>query len=844
MSATVQLVAPLAGYVLALSEVPDPVFAQGLAGDGLAIDPTGEVLFAPCDGEVALLPAGRHALALRVAGAEVLMHVGIDTVQLADRGFELLVADGDRVVAGQPLLNLSLDVIARGARSAVTPIVLSPNTAVSITHRVAGRVVAPGDFLMELKVAAAGAASDASVDGGPVRRRQFVVAFDHGLHARPAALIVAALRTLSAAVTLEAHGRRANARSTVALMSLGVRAGELVEAVASGADAAAALAALQTLMPVAPAPHAVSMQPPPVARPQTPIVPLSGPQTLPGVIAARGFAVGVAVVLAAMDREVPERGAGVPAERAALQRALDGVRGALEQRRADASGAQREILEAHLALIADPELLERAQRALLEGYGAAFGYRQATRALAAQLDALEDPRFRERAADLRDLERQVLALLAGEDPQAGPALPQSAIVIAQEILPSQLLSLDATRLAGLVMASGGPTSHVAILAAARGLPAMVAMGEAVLSIGPGTSLVLDADAGQLLVNPPAEEVVAARTRLNARLARETQDMAHAHEPALTREGVRISVLCNLGGPHEVAAALAAGAEGCGLLRTEFLFLDRREPPGEEEQTAVYGALLAALSGRPLTIRTLDAGGDKPIPYLPLPHEDNPALGLRGLRTSLWRADLFQVQLRAILRAAQQGPCRILLPMVTERADLTQAREALATARRALGPGPLPPVGIMVETPSSALLAEELAGAVDFLSIGTNDLSQYTLAMDRLHPALAGRLDALHPAVLRLIRMTAVAAHRSAREVAVCGALASDPLAVPVLLGLGVRELSCVPAVIARIKALVRGVTVADCEALANAALKLDAAQAVRALARDWQAQRGLFAEVA
>jgi phosphoenolpyruvate-protein phosphotransferase len=843
MSATVQLVAPLAGYVLALGEVPDPVFAQGLAGDGLAIDPTGEVLFAPCDGEVALMPAGRHALTLRVAGAEVLMHVGIDTVQLADRGFELLVGDGERVVAGQPLLNLSLEVIARGARSAVTPIVLAPNTAVRITRRVTGRLVTPGDFLMELTVAAASAA-DRMVEDGPVRRQKFVAAFDHGLHARPAALIVAALKPQAAGVTLEAHGRSANARSTVALMSLGVRAGEVVEAVATGADAAAALAALQTLMPLAPAPRPVSMATPPVARPQIPIVPLSGPRTLPGVIAARGFAVGVAVVLAATDREVPERGAGVAAERAALQRALDGVRGALEQRQAGASGAQREILEAHLALISDPELLERAQRALLEGCSAAFGYRQASRALAAQLGALEDPRLRERAADLRDLERQVLAVLAGEDPRAGPALPQSAIVIAEEILPSQLLNLEAAKLAGLVMARGGPTSHVAILAAARGLPALVAMGEAVLSISPGTAVVLDADAGQLLVDPPAEEVAAARARLNGRLARQAQDLARAHEPALTREGVRVSVLGNLGGVNEVAAAVAAGAEGCGLLRTEFLFLDRREPPDEEEQTAVYGAVLAALSGRPLTIRTLDAGGDKPIPYLPLPHEDNPALGLRGLRTSLWRADLFQVQLRAILRASQKGPCRILLPMVTELADLTQARAALLTARRALGAGPAPPVGIMVETPASALLAAELAGAVEFLSIGTNDLSQYTLAMDRLHPALAGRLDALHPAVLRLIKMTTDAAQRSAREVAVCGALASDPFAVPVLLGLGVRELSCVPAVIPRIKALVRSVTVAECEALANAALKLTAAAAVRALARDWQAQRGLFAEVA
>jgi phosphoenolpyruvate-protein phosphotransferase len=838
MSGLIQLLAPLAGYVLALEEVPDPVFAQGLAGAGVAIDPTGEVLFAPAAGEVVLMPAGRHAVTLRLAGAEVLMHVGIDTVQLGDRGFELLVEDGAKVVAGTPLLKFSLDVIARGARSAVTPVVLSTATGASITRRVTGRVLAPGDFLMEVAVQAGAAPGVGALPTGTeVLRQSFVVAFSHGLHARPAALIAAALQPLNAAVTLSVPGRSANARSTVALMALGVRQGDVVMVAAAGPDAAAALQALQVLMPAAPAAPAA---PPQLARPAL----ASGSQVLPGVIAARGFALGVAVVLASADREVPTNAGDPATERLALQRALERVRIALTQRQLRATGVAREILDAHGVLIDDPELLQQAQLAISEGHGAAFGYRRASRSLAAQLTVLEDPRLRERAADLRDLERQVLAVLAGEEPPAALTLPEGAIVVAEEILPSQLLNLEADKLAGLVMAAGGPTSHVAILAAARGLPALVAMGAAVLQISPGTALVLDADAGQLLVNPEAAAVAAARSRLQARAARAMQDAAQAQEPAVTRDGAAVAVLCNLGGADEVAAAVQAGAEGCGLLRTEFLFLERRDPPDEEEQTAVYRAVLAGLAGRPLTIRTLDAGGDKPIPYLPLPPEANPALGLRGLRTSLWRPDLFQVQLRAILRAAQHGPCRILLPMVTEPADLQQARAALARARRELGPGPLPQLGIMVETPSCALMAEALAASVDFLSIGSNDLAQYTLAMDRLHPALAGRLDGLHPAVLRLIRMTTTAAHGQQREAAVCGALASDPLAVPVLLGLGVRELSCVPAMIPRIKALVRGVTLSDCESLASAALTLDGAAQVRALARDWQSQRGLFAEVA
>ncbi|MGC1456723.1 MAG: glucose PTS transporter subunit IIA, partial [Steroidobacteraceae bacterium] len=246
MSGLIQLLAPLAGYVLGLEEVPDPVFAQGLAGDGVAIDPTGEVLFAPAAGTVVLMPAGRHALTLRMPGAELLMHVGIDTVQLGDRGFELLVRDGEQVIAGAPLLKFSLDVIARGARSAVTPVVLSPTDGASITRRITGRVLAPGDFLMEAVVQArAGSGAGTAPSGAQVLRKSFVAAFSHGLHARPAALIAAALQSLNAEVTLSVAGRTANARSTVALMTLGVRQGDVVAVAAAGADAAAVMVALQ-----------------------------------------------------------------------------------------------------------------------------------------------------------------------------------------------------------------------------------------------------------------------------------------------------------------------------------------------------------------------------------------------------------------------------------------------------------------------------------------------------------------------------------------------------------------------------------------------------------------------
>jgi phosphocarrier protein FPr/phosphocarrier protein len=295
--------------------------------------------------------------------------------------------------------------------------------------------------------------------------------------------------------------------------------------------------------------------------------------------------------------------------------------------------------------------------------------------------------------------------------------------------------------------------------------------------------------------------------------------------------MRIEVFANVGSATEAAAAVRNGAEGCGLLRTEFLFLEREWPPDEAEQTAAYQKIADALGGRPLIIRTLDAGGDKPIAYLPQPPEENPALGLRGVRTSLANPPLLRTQLRAILGVRPLEQCRILLPMITEVAEVEAVRAVLDQLRAELGLRQPIEVGVMIETPASAVLAERLLAVADFLSIGTNDLTQYTLAMDRGNPQLAARLDALHPAVLRLIETAAQAGAHRGRMVAVCGGLASEPLAAAVLVGLGVHELSAVGAVIPQLKAALSRVTVAECRVLARQALAAPDAAAVRALAR-------------
>ena len=811
------LLSPLDGWALPLQAVCDPVFSQGMAGDGVAIDPTGDVLCAPCDGEVLRPGAAAHALSLRHdSGLEVLLHVGIDTVALQGMGFELLMPAGARVRAGTPLLRFDLDRIARAARSAVTPVLIASGG--SVLHRVAERSLRVGDTLMEVEVAATAAPGETSSEE---QRRRFRVPFDHGLHARPAAQLVAALRPFASDVRVLARGREANARSTVSLMSLGVQSGDEVEIVGRGTDAAQALEALATLLATVVSPPVVAVVDPPRSALK--------PTRLSAVVAARGLAIGPAVVLRHTEPVVNETGAGYRQEQAALLAARNAVAERLQDRMGRVEPTQREVLEAHLALLQDPELLRAADAWLQRGKSAGHAWQRALQASAEAFAALGDARMNERAADLRDLERQVLQALVGDDAPLVPALPEHALVIADELLSSQLCELDLTRVAGIAMARGGPTSHVALLAAAHGIPTLVAAGPALLAVEPGTTLILDAEQGVIAVAPSDAERHAVQTRLQEHAARERADMNASTQTAVTRDGTAVAIHANLGAEAEVATALQRGAEGCGLLRTEFLFLERNAAPNEDEQARAYVAVAAGFGTRPVTIRTLDIGGDKPLAYLPLPREENPVLGLRGLRVSLREPALLRTQMRALLRAAEQGRVRVMLPMVNDLMELQAARAIWEQAASELGMSSRPPLGVMIETPAAALLADQLAAQADFLSIGSNDLSQYVLAVDRGHAELAAQLDALHPAVLRLIAQIVVAAKRHGRSVSICGGLGSDLEATPLLLGLGLRELSALPATIPRLKRRVRELDLSACEALARQALECTSAAAVRAL---------------
>jgi multiphosphoryl transfer protein len=842
------LVAPLAGWSTPLDEAPDAVFAGRMLGDGLAIDPTGSTLHAPCDGELIAVPASRHAITLRTPeGAEILLHVGIDTVALGGEGFELHVEQGQSVRAGDRLLSFDIDLLARRAKSLLTPIIVLEGGGYTVSRRSENREVAVGDLLMELVPLTAGAQPAGARNGGaPVLSRRVLVSLEHGIHARPAALLAGAVKVFAAEVTLVARGREASARSTTALMTLGVRRGDEVEIRATGADAEAALAAAEASLSREKGALTAPQRSTPPEKPAAQKIPLpdlsiSLPREdniLRGAIASRGLALGYTLQLSRPEITVAAKGLGISHETAELDRARSLVKARLKAVAGSGPEATREIIGAHLELLDDPELVAAASVSIGNGKSAGFAWREVIRATVGALRSLNDARMAERVDDLLDLESQVLAALSGEGAAPARELPQHAVLIAKELLPSQLVALDASRLAGICMAAGGPTSHVAILAAAMGIPALVAMGPTVLALSDRTMVVLDAERGFLRINPDREQLGTAEGELSRRHERRAAEQAAAQREGRTSDGTRIEVFANVGSVAEAEAAVRNGAEGCGLLRTEFLFLERQSPPDEAEQAAEYQRIATALAGKPLTLRTLDIGGDKPIPYLPLPHEDNPALGLRGVRTSLWRPDLLRVQLRAALAIRPETQARVLLPMITDPAEIRTVRGILDEECRGMGRTTPIELGVMIETPAAALMADRIVADADFLSIGTNDLTQYTLAMDRGHPELAARLDALHPAVLRLIARTAGAAISHGRRVAVCGGLASDPTAAPILIGLGVHELSVVPSFIPQLKALISGVSLDTCRELARQALELETAEAVRALALRMVARSG------
>jgi len=650
-----------------------------------------------------------------------------------------------------------------------------------------------------------------------------------GLHARPATALSELAAKFSSEIRIHFNGKDANGKSMASLLKLGVPGGAVLRIYAEGADADDALKALQLAVLEGLEEEETGEKALPAAQIWHPV---SRGHQVGAVSASPGIALGKVFQFQSTRIVVKDSPGEIGAEEIAFKQALaqassqiTAIYDAVKQRTSKTEAA---IFRAHLALLNDEELSSEVLFQIDSGHSAAWSWQKAIQKRVEELQQIDNERLAERAADMHDVGQRVLRLLAGTEHGESHLPEEPVILIADDLSPSDTARLDPKRILGLCTASGGPTSHTAIIARSLDIPAIVGAGSSVLELENGTSCILEGTAGQLYIEPSEADLVSAANFHSALKDRREAEHDDRYQPALLLDGHRVEVSANIGKVSEALAAVEMGAEGVGLMRTEFLFLGRDTPPSEDEQFEAYAEMIRALNGLPLILRTLDIGGDKMASYLSLPHEENPFLGVRGIRLCLRQPEIFLPQLRAIYRASALGPVRIMFPMITTLEDLHAAKELAEKVRLETGAEAVE-IGIMVEVPSTVLMAEEFAREVDFFSIGTNDLTQYTLAMDRLHASLGKNVDGLHPSVLRMVEMTVRAADKYNKWVGVCGGVAGDPLGAAILTGLGVTELSMSLPSVPSVKASLRRLSMDQARALAQKALACSTATDVRQL---------------
>ncbi len=679
--------------------------------------------------------------------------------------------------------------------------------------------------------APAGTAAAAEDAAGQRETLRLTVPNRLGLHARPAAKLVNLAARFEALIEIRRNGRVASAKSVNQVATLGARQGDELIFTASGPDAAEALQAIQELA-------AANFGDPDEEPAALAAVRESGPDQLPdglvrGNPASPGIAIGPIALYHPQMPAVESRPIEDPAAEfrrllAAIETAKSEL-GVVRQKAARTAGAaEADIFEAHVLILEDPALQHAVnERISREKINAEAAWLAEIEETAGRYTELEDPYLQARAQDVLDVGQRVLRQLM--DIQVQPlTFSRPAILVAEELTPSDTAQLTPENVLGILTARGGATAHSAILARALGIPAVVGATHIVPQLTDGQEIALDGETGQVWLALSAETKEELVEKRASWLAERQAAQKKAQAEAVTADGVRIEVAANIGTSRDAELALNFGAEGVGLYRTEFLFMDRRQPPSEEEQLTAYRAAAAALAGRPLIIRTLDAGGDKPIPYLEIGHEDNPFLGWRALRYCLDHPDIFLPQLRAILRTSADHPVKIMFPMVGSLEELHRAKAVLGEARASLSGENRPfdddiEVGIMIEIPSAIFVADHLATEVDFFSIGTNDLTQYMMAADRGNARVSGLINAFNPAVIRSIHAAARAAQEHGIWIGMCGEMAGNPLATPLLVGLGLTELSMNAPAIPAVKEALQALTMESAGRIAEKVLLMSSA---------------------
>ncbi|MEA5620939.1 phosphoenolpyruvate--protein phosphotransferase [Cronbergia sp. UHCC 0137] len=661
-----------------------------------------------------------------------------------------------------------------------------------------------------------------------------------GLHSRPSAQFVATASRFQAQIRVQNLTRgtepvRGDSINQVA--TLGVRQGHELLITAVGVDAGAALKALQTLVINNFGENDQSVKLPLTKKAEV-------PQLTQGELVGIGASTGIAIAPLIHYQSTPVTLTEYHIEnveiewqrlQSAIQTAKQEIQTLLSHTSIQIGDAEAAIFDAHLLFLEDPVLLEAVRSRIIEQHlNAEAAWQAVVDEVANSYRKLEDAYLQERVDDVVDVGCRVQRILIG-NALTDLEITEPSILVAADLTPSDTARLDPTKVLGICMTSGSATSHSAIIARTLGIPAVLGVDTQVLNLENGTLMALDGESGRAWIEPTVDTVNALQAKRQTWQTSQAEAKAKAHQPAITRDGRHIRVFANISSIADAEAAIGNGAEGVGLVRTEFLYFGRTTPPGEEEQLAVYQTIAEILQDRSLIIRTLDVGGDKPISYLNTgAGEANPFLGWRGIRFCLDHPHIFKTQLRAIFRASAGNNIKVMCPMIATLTEVLATKTIIQQVRGELTEEGIPfnkniQLGIMIETPAAVAIADQLAKEVNFFSIGTNDLSQYVMAGDRTNPNVATLADPLHPPVLRMIKQAVEAAHTAGIWVGVCGELAADPLAAPILLGLGIDELSVNPPSIPMIKQAITQLSIAQSSAIAAVALQQDSATSVRKL---------------
>jgi phosphoenolpyruvate-protein phosphotransferase len=822
MSQIINVYAPLIGIALNIESVPDPVFANIMVGDGMAIDPLDNKIYAPFDGVIKNIPQTKHAMTIgHELGFEVLVHIGIETVELNGVGFKILVNEGDKVEVGQIIGEFDMDYVSKTAKSLISPVIFPDlNVTTFSIVKLPVKTTTLSKPILQIKLNDSQTNETVTTSKvSQIRSEAITVKTLHGIHARPAAKLANLAKTFSSDVWIEKDNKKVNMKSISSIMKLAIVCNDEIYITAENIKIINQVIDMIN--------NLVDNE---IVRTEQKIKTDKDvvDNKFYGVIASAGVITGKIMQRKEIKFDIIETSNNPRLEEeqffAAIKIVVKDVQYNLSQINSNDT-EYKDILTSHLFILNDPQIIDDTLKFIKNNYTAAYAFNQVIINNCNELLNSNIPYLMERQNDLKDIRNRVLLELDGAK-QHVLQLDQPTILIADELTTSDLTKMD-KNIVGLVSVTGGTTSHVAILAKVKGIPLLVNVNSKIISVRLEIEVVLDCNNGYIDINPDVATIEAIKKQINEVKLKREENFLTATQISTTKDNVEINCFANITKADEASKIIENGGKGIGLFRTEFIYFDRIKQPSVEEQIEIYNSIAQNLQGLPFTVRTLDAGGEKVVEYINLPFETNPELGVRGVRLSLLNKHLLIEQLTALLKLNVDN-LRIMIPMISTLEEYYEVQEIFKQLKIELNNNKKIELGIMVEVPSVVLMAEKFAEVVDFFSIGTNDLSQYTLAIDRQNPLLASKIDHLHPSIVNSVNLIVAGAKKYNKAVSVCGIMASEKLAIVILIGLGVKNLSMPINIIAENKAFIRQLSYADCVQSAEDCLKMSTTAEIRA----------------